>query len=66
MTEVPSSVSRVHALFISLYDRVHIFDVGSTNGLTYKDFPVRFLALPDNQPSRFRLTRQANITWWPG
>jgi hypothetical protein len=64
--EMPDVVSRVHALLISMEERVHIFDTGSTNGLTYEGFPVRGMALPDSHPATFELADDVSMTWWPG
>ena len=63
---MPDVVSRVHALLISVDERVHVFDVGSTNGLTYQGFVVRGMALPDHQPSTLELADDVRLTWWPG
>jgi hypothetical protein len=63
---LPTGVSRVHALFLSMDERIHIFDVGSTNGLTYEDFPIRNLALPEHQPSTFEILDDVRISWVPG
>lgn len=62
---MPDVVSRVHALLISVDERVHVFDVGSTNGLTYQGFVVRGMALPDHQPSTLELADDVRLTWWP-
>jgi hypothetical protein len=64
--DMPDVISRVHVLLISADDRTHIFDTGSTNGLTYEGFPVRGMALPDNHPSVFELADDVRMTWWPG
>jgi hypothetical protein len=63
--KMPDVISRVHALFISMEERVHVFDVGSTNGLTYQSFPIRTLALPEHHPSIFDITEGVRLTWWP-
>jgi len=64
--EMPDVVSRVHALLISMEERTHIFDTGSTNGLTYEGFPVRGMALPVTHPATFELADDVIMTWWPG
>jgi hypothetical protein len=64
--EMPDVVSRVHVLLIAAEERIHIFDTGSTNGLTYEGFPVRGMALPDSHPATFELADDVSITWWPG
>ena len=63
---MPDVVSRVHLLLVSIEERTHIFDTGSTNGLTYEGFPVRGMALPDSQPATFELADDVSMTWWPG
>jgi hypothetical protein len=64
--EMPDVVSRVHLLLISIEERTHIFDTGSTNGLTYEGFSVRGMALPDSHPATFELADDVSMTWWPG
>ncbi|MBW2276895.1 MAG: FHA domain-containing protein [Deltaproteobacteria bacterium] len=63
---MPDVVSRVHLLLVSIEERTHIFDTGSTNGLTYEGFPVRGMALPDSHPAVFELADDVKMTWWPG
>ena len=63
---MPQVISRVHALFITLGDKVHIFDTGSTNGLAFESFPVRHLALPEQYPSTFEVMEDVEMTWIPG
>jgi hypothetical protein len=63
--EMPEVISRVHALFLSMDERIHIFDIGSTHGLTYEGFPIRHLALPEHQPSAFDIMDHIQLKWIP-
>jgi hypothetical protein len=63
--EMPETVSRVHALFLLVDERVHVFDTGSTHGLSFHDFPVRGLALPEHQPSVLDIKGYATLSWFP-
>ncbi len=62
---MPQVISRVHALFLSIDEKVHIFDTCSTNGLMFDDFPIRHLALPDNHPSTFEVMENVEMVWIP-
>jgi hypothetical protein len=59
-------VSRVHALFIKIGERVHVFDTGSSNGLSYNGFRIYSLALPAHLPSELVISRDVSLSWWPG
>ena len=62
---MPQVISRVHALFLSIDEQVHIFDTGSTNGLAFRALPIRHLALPDRHPSTFEVMEDVRMTWIP-
>lgn len=64
-TEIPLNVSRIHALFITVDQKNYVFDVGSLNGLTYEDYPVRLMPLPERMPCKFDIAKDVAITWWP-
>ncbi len=64
--EIPRIVSRVHALFITIEDRLHVVDTGSSNGLKYEDFPIQMMALPEHLPSTLEIASDIKLTWWPG
>ncbi|MDD5309889.1 MAG: hypothetical protein PHU25_21440 [Deltaproteobacteria bacterium] len=66
IVEMPETVSRVHVLVIAFDECPHVFDVGSTNGLSYESFPIRGMALPPHQPSTLTLAPEVRLTWWPG
>jgi hypothetical protein len=65
VVRMPETVSRVHALLIAIDERPHIFDVGSTNGLSHEGFPIRGLALAPHQPTAVTLAPEVRLTWWP-
>jgi hypothetical protein len=63
--EMDMEVSRVHALLLSLDGRIHLFDTGSTNGITIDDVPIDRLALPRHHPTTFQLSDTLEVTWVP-
>jgi hypothetical protein len=59
-------VSRVHALFLALGERAHVFDAGSSNGVRCGGRDADGLCLPEDRPTRLALFGDDAITWLPG
>lgn len=62
---MPDVISRVHALFLSIDEQIHVFDVGSTHGLALEDIPIKHAALADEQPSELKIDEAVRISWVP-
>ena len=66
-TNAPMSdgISRVHALFLMVDEKLRVFDTGSTNGIVCRSSDADGLSLPVDRESRLSLYKGAAITWRP-
>ena len=58
-------VSRVHALFLTVDDRVRVFNTGSTNGVEHGGVDADGMALAKDRDTRLSLGSGDSITWRP-
>jgi hypothetical protein len=63
---MPEDISRVHVLFLSMDEQIHVFDLGSTHGLLLDNLPVRGATLDRTRSSTFELVDNVRISWVPG